>query len=327
VTSFCLGAVQSPRDALGTVLADIAARDDRLVVIDADLGRSTGLAEYERRFPDRFVQVGVAEQNALGIATGLAYAGYRPVFVSFAMFAVGLTWTQLRQAAYAGLPVTVIGTHPGLDAGPDGGTHQMCEDLALTRTIPELAVLAPADTSEVAAAVEAAYRLDRVAYVRIGRYPVPDLHAPVSLYPEGRGEVLRAEGTDCLFVAEGSGVWVSLQAAEQLAKDGIGARVLNARWIKPFDVELLRAHAAEVDLVVTVENHSALGGLGGVVAEVLTDPAAPILRPVLRLGTDDLFGESGSLEDLRIARGLTPDAIAARTVAVLRDRTSERPSH
>jgi transketolase len=310
--------VRAPRDIIGKVLADLAEEIEDLVVIDADLGRSTRLGEFERRFPARFVQVGVAEQNALGIATGLAYTGYLPVFVDFAMFAVGLGWTQLRQAAYAGVRLKVIGTHPGFDAGPDGGTHQMLEDLALARSLPGVSVLMPCDTPEVDAAIRAGLALEGVSYIRVGRYPVPDLHEAPPEYPLGRAELIRDAGRDCVLVADGSMVWPAMQAADLLESRGIHTSVVNTRWLKPFDDELIIRLGREATALVTVENHSIVGGLGGLIAEVLAQEG----RPFLRLGSNERFGESGPIADLRRKHCLDADCIAARCEAWWRERRS-----
>jgi transketolase len=257
--------------------------------------------------------MGVAEQNAVGVASGLIYAGFQPVFVTFAMFAMGLPWTQLRQAAYAGLPLTVIATHPGFDIGPDGGTHQMLEDIALARVIPEVVVLSPCDTPETEAAIRTALNLDRLTYVRVGRHPVRDVHRHVEIFPVGEAEVLREDGAKLLLIADGSMVATALRAADLLREQANPSTVLNVRTIKPLDEATLRARARKAMLTVTLENHSILGGLGGAVAEVLSEEG----HRLLRIGSEDVFGETGSTEKLRRARGLDAQSVVKKILATM----------
>ena len=289
--------LRAPREILGETLAQAAEKDPKLVVLDADLGRSTRLTPFEERYPERYLQMGVAEQNAVGVASGLVYAGFHPVFVTFTMFAIGLPWTQLRQTAYAGLPIKIIATHPGFDIGPDGGTHQMLADLALSRVIPGLVVLSPCDTPETVAAISAALESERMTYVRVGRQPVPDLHDQVKVFPIGEAEVLHdgGEEVDVLLVADGSMAWTALQSVLRLEKAGIGATVVNVRTIKPLDKKTLVELSGKAEVTVTIENHSILGGMGGAVAEVLGEQG----RTVIRLGAPDVFGETGTTDELR----------------------------
>jgi transketolase len=312
----------APREVIGSTLAELAAGDPRVVVLDADLGRSTRLTPFERRFPDRYIQLGVAEQNAIGVATGLAYAGLRPVFVTFAMFAVGLPWTQLRQAAYAGVGFTVVGTHPGLDVGPDGGTHQMLEDLALARVIPELTVLSPCDRPETVAALTAAVASGTLVYVRVGRHPVPDLHDAVDGFPFGAAEILLDAGRDCVIVTDGSMAATAVEAAAALHLQGAACCIVNIRSIKPLDVTLLRELAAHTQLMVTVENHSIIGGLGSAVAEAVAD----LPCTVVRLGMPDAFGTSGTAEALRAHFCLDATGVAASIKTALDSKTRTKPS-
>lgn len=304
--------LKAPREVIGSTLADLAETDPRLVVLDADLARSTRLDGFEARHPHRFFQMGVAEQNAIGVASGMAYGGLRPVFASMAMFSLGLPWTQLRQAAYAGLPMTIIGTHPGLDIGPDGGTHQMLEDLALARVLPEVTVLAPCDTPETQAALAWAVAHDGVTYLRIARQPVRDLHANGDGFAPGVAEVVADFGGRVLLVAEGSMVSVTADAAASLAADGIESRVVNIRSIKPLDERLLRDLGSQADLVVTIENHSVLGGLGGAVAEALGGTVRHE-----RIGVPDRFGSSASADELREQFGLDDPSLTRRIAKMI----------
>ncbi|MCW5953216.1 MAG: transketolase family protein [Propionibacteriaceae bacterium] len=307
------GSLRAPREVIGPTLVELIRAEPDVVVLDADLGLSTRLDAVEEECPENLIQLGVAEQNAVGIAAGLVYTGHRPVFVSMAMFSLGLPWTQLRQVAYAGLPVVVIGTHAGVDMGPDGGTHQFMEDLALARVMPGLATLTPCDSAQTAAAIRwAVSQREQPVYIRVGRHPVAQLHDGEIEYSPGTSEVLADHGADVLLVAEGSTAALAVAAAEVLDARGIGARVLHLASLKPLDgVGLVRA-SGDVGRVVTIENHSALGGLGSAVAEVL----APLRQAVHRIGTPDRFGFSASAEELREFFGLTPEAVAA-TVAGL----------
>ena len=307
------GALRAPREVIGPTLVELIRNDPEVVVLDADLGLSTRLDAVEQAFPENLIQLGVAEQNAMDVAAGLAYTSHRPVFVSMAMFSLGLPWTQLRQIAYAGLPVVVIGTHAGLDMGPDGGTHQFLEDLALARVIPGLVTLTPCDSPQTAAAIRWAVRQrEAPVYVRVGRHPVALLHAEEVDFAPGSSEVLRDHGGTVLLVTEGSTASLGVEAADLLLTRGLGARVLHLSSLKPLDVEGLVAASSDVTRVVSVENHSVLGGLGSAVAEVLS----PLGRAVHRIGTPDVFGSSASGWELREQFGLVPSAVADRVADI-----------
>lgn len=306
-----MNGLTAPREVIGRTLGRLADQNPRLVVLDADLGRSTRTDAFEAVHPGRWLQLGVAEQNAVSVASGLSYAGYHPVFASMAMFSLALPWTQLRQSAYAGLSMTIIGTHPGLDVGPDGGTHQMLEDIALSRMIPELTVLSPCDGPETAAAIGWSIDHPGVTYIRIARQPVRDLHEDGSGFTVGRAEIVADHGRDLVMIAEGSMVSIADDVATALLADGIEAAVVNIRSIKPLDTELVTRLAAETDCIITLENHSVLGGLGSAVAESVGGRTR-----VERLGTPDRFGSSASADELRAHFGL--DAIGIeKTVRAL----------
>lgn len=308
------GTLRAPREVIGPTLVELIREDPDVVVLDADLGLSTRLDAVEAEFPGNLIQLGVAEQNAVGIAAGLTYTGHRPVFVSMAMFSLGLPWTQLRQVAYAGLPVVVIGTHAGVDMGPDGGTHQFMEDLALARVMPGLATLTPCDSAQTAAAIRwAVTQREQPVYIRVGRHPVAQLHDDGIEYSPGTSELLMDGGADVLLVAEGSTAALAVDTAERLRERGVGARVLHLASLKPLDEAGLRQASEGVGCVVTVENHSALGGVGSAVAEVL----APLRREVHRIGTPDRFGFSATGEELRQFFGLTPEAIAETVMGLM----------
>lgn len=298
----------APREVIGETLADIGEKDLKLLVIDCDLGRSTRLVPFEKRFPERFIQLGSQEQNAIGMAIGLSYAGYHPVFVCFTMFSIGLPWTQLRMAAYSKVPFTVIGTHPGFDIGPDGGTHQMMEDLALARSIPGMDVLCPADSVETKSAMKNYIGSDRLVYIRVGRHPVPAWHKETVDFTAGKGVFWKDSGRDVVFIADGSMSFNALEAANKLEKQGLQTAMVNIRSIKPIDEDLIRKLAIESKLIVSVENHSVLGGLGGAVAEIVSEVGGRLCR----IGSLDCFGESASADQLRHKHKLDVDGILER---------------
>jgi transketolase len=298
----------APREAIGTTLVELGRIDEKIIVIDCDLARSTRITPFEKEFPDRFIQIGSAEENAVSLACGLAYAGFKPVFVSFTIFSIGLPWTQLRMAAYAGLPVVIIGTHPGYDVGPDGGTHQMFEDIALARVIPEMAVLSPCDLNETKAAIKTATQSKKICYIRVGRHPVPDFHPQGTDFHFGKSEVIIDKGADCLLIADGSMVAAAIEVASVLINSNIGTSVINIRSIKPLDQNLIHNRTKNAKLVITIENHSVYCGLGGLIAEFLSEE--PI--PHIIIGSPDKFGESGKTEELRRKYGLDKEGILKR---------------
>lgn len=304
----------APRDMIGETLVEIGENDPKLVVIDCDLGRSTRVVPFEARFPNRFIQLGSQEQNALSVATGFAYAGYHPVFVCFTMFSIGLPWTQIRMAAYSKVHFTIIGTHPGFDIGPDGGTHQMMEDLALARVVPGLEVLCPSDAPETRAAMKSSIGTDRFIYLRIGRHPVPIHFGWDVEFTAGKGEFWKDDGRDIVLIADGSMVFTALEAAEALEAKGYKTSVINIRSVKPLDEDLVRRLAVEAKLLVTVENHSVLGGLGGAVAEIVSEEGGKLLR----IGSQDCFGESASSNELRHKHQMDVEGILHRLEAPIR---------
>ena len=301
----------APREVIGETLVALGEKDPKLIVIDCDLGLSTRLVPFEERFPERFIQLGSQEQNAIGVATGLAYAGYHPVYVSFTMFSIGLPWTQIRMAAYSKVAFTIIGTHPGFDIGPDGGTHQMMEDLALARVIPGLDVLCPADSNETRDAIRKAIGSDHLVYLRIGRHPVPIRPVESVDFVAGKGEFWKDDGRDVVLIGDGSMSFNALEAANILEQQGLKTAVVNIRSLKPFDEPLIRTLAKEAKLLVTVENHSVLGGLGGAVAEIASEEGGRLCR----IGSLDCFGESASADQLRHKHQMDVEGILKRLEA------------
>lgn len=297
------------REAYGKSLVALGESND-FVVLDADLAEATKTVYFKKAFPDRFIDCGIAEGNMIGVAAGLAAAGKTVFASSFAMFAAGRAFEQIRNSvAYPHLNVKIAATHAGITVGEDGATHQCNEDIALMRTLPGMTVINPSDAVEAAAALKYALENDGPCYLRFGRYAVPVLHDPDTFtFEVGKGEVLR-EGTDVTIVATGLMVSMALEAAETLAAEGFSARVINIATIKPLDTELLAKAAQETGAVVTAEEHSVIGGLGSAVAEALSE-TCPV--PVLRVGVQDTFGRSGKVPPLLEMYGLTPATIVAK---------------
>lgn len=284
------------RDSYGNALVELGKKHENLVVLDADLAGATKTGVFKKEFPDRFFDSGIAESDMIGIAAGLAAAGMVPFASSFAMFAAGRAFEQVRNSVgYPHLNVKIGATHAGISVGEDGATHQCCEDIALMRTIPGMTVIVPSDDVEAKAAVEAAYELDGPVYLRFGRLACPVINDNAGYKFEiGKGIILK-EGTDLTIVATGLEVGFALEAAEKLAADGVNAEVINIHTIKPLDEELILASAKKTGKVVTVEEHSVIGGLGSAVCDVLSEKMP---APVKKIGVYDEFGESGPAVEL-----------------------------
>ena len=301
------------REAYGKSLAELGAQRD-FVVLDADLAEATKTVYFKKAFPDRFFDCGIAEGNMIGVAAGLAAAG-KPVFAStFAMFAAGRAFEQIRNSvAYPHLNVKIAATHAGITVGEDGATHQCLEDLALMRVIPGMTVINPSDAVEAAAALKAALDNDGPFYIRFGRNAVPVIHSEDYKFQLGRGEQL-CDGKDATVVATGMMVSLALEAAEQLKAEGISLRVINIHTIKPLDTEIITRAARETGAIVTAEEHNIIGGLGSAVAEAVAENC-PV--PVLRVGVEDSFGRSGKVAPLLQMYGLTADNIADKVRRVI----------
>ncbi len=295
------------RDSYGNALAELGRLHDDVVVLDADLAGATKTAIFKKEFPERFIDCGIAEGNMIGVAAGLATTGKVPFASSFAMFAAGRAFEQVRNSvAYPKNNVKIGATHAGISVGEDGATHQCNEDIALMRAIPGMVVLNPSDDVEARAAVFAAYEYQGPVYMRFGRLAVPVINDnPDYKFELGKGIVLR-EGKDVAIIATGLEVAESLVAAEKLAADGIDAKVINIHTIKPLDKELVIAAAKETGRVVTVEEHSVIGGLGSAVCDVLSENHP---TPVMKIGVNDVFGESGPAVELIKKYGLDSEGI------------------
>lgn len=294
------------RNYYGKALAELAA-DPRVVVMDADLAGSTKTSEFQKVCPERFVEVGIAEQNMIGIAAGLAASG-KVVFAStFGIFATGRCWEQIRLAvAYPKLNVKICATHCGITVGEDGASHQALEDMAIMRSIPNMTVLCPADAYEAFAATKALAEYDGPAYMRMGRADFPVITEEGEPFVIGKARVMR-EGTDVTLIGCGQMTALCLKAADMLEADGISAEVLNISTIKPLDSAAVVASVSKTGCCVTAEEHSIIGGLGSAVAEALADSCP---APLERVGTMDTFGESGKPAELMAKYGLTAEHIA-----------------
>ncbi len=297
------------RESYGNALAELGKKYGDLVVLDADLAGATKTSVFQKAFPDRHIDCGIAEANMMGIAAGLAAAGKVPFASTFAMFAAGRAFEQVRNSiGYPHLNVKIGATHAGISVGEDGATHQCNEDIALMRTIPGMTVVSPSDDVEARAAVEAAYLHKGPVYLRFGRLAVPVINdRPDYRFELGKGIVLR-EGKDVAIIATGLCVSASLEAAEILAAAGIEAKVINIHTIKPLDEELVVQAARETGRVVTVEEHSIIGGLGSAVCDALSEK---LPTRVKKLGIRDVFGESGPAAELLKKYRLDGESIAA----------------
>lgn len=305
------------RESYGNALAQCGDKYPNLVVLDADLAGATKTSVFQKAFPDRHIDCGIAECNMTGIAAGLATCGKVPFISSFAMFAAGRNFEQVRNAiGYPHLNVKIGATHAGITVGEDGATHQCNEDIALMRTIPGMTVIVPADDIEAKAAVEAAIQFDGPVYLRFGRAAVPVINdTPDYKFEIGKGVVVK-EGKDVTIVATGTCVSGALEAAEKLAADGIDAEVINIHTIKPIDEELVIASATKTGKVVTVEEHSTIGGLGSAVCDVLSAKAP---TKVLKIGMNDVYGESGTAAGLLEKYGLDGKGIYAGVKAFVQE--------
>jgi transketolase len=305
---------RATREAFGATLVELAGEGMDVVVVEADLSKSTTTATFEKAYPERFFNAGIAEQNMIGTASGLAVAGKVAFTGSFAVFATGRAYDQVRNTVcYSGLDVKLCPTHSGITVGPDGGSHQMLEDIALMRVLPGMRVLVPADARAAASAIRVAAETPGPFYVRLGRAAVPLVYDEDFVFELGRAYVLR-EGTDVTLAACGVMVERAIAAAEMLAAEGISAEVLDVATIKPLDVDTVVASVTKTGAVVTCEEHSIIGGLGSAIAEVLGEH---VPAPLRRVGVRDVFGTSGDPEELMVHFGLTAsDIVTAAREAV-----------
>ena len=299
------------RNAYGEALAELAEKYPQLVVLDADLSNATMTKFFAAKYPERFFDCGIAEANMTDIAAGMATCGYKPFTNTFAVFAAGRAYEQVRNSiAYPGLNVTVVGSHGGVSVGEDGATHQAIEDYALMRAIPGMLVCCPCDGNEMKLAVEALINNNGPAYLRLERPATEIITDETEGYEFqlGKGVVMK-DGTDVTIIATGINVPMAVKAAELLAAEGISARVIDMHTIKPLDEELVLKAAKETGCIVTSEEHSVIGGLGGAVCELLSEKC-PV--PVVRHGVNDEFGRSGTYSATLEYFGITPEVIAEK---------------
>jgi transketolase len=303
----------SLREAFGKALSAIADEFPKLVVLDADIAGGTGVHHFRKSHPERFVQFGIAEQNMMAAAGGMAAVGLMPVVTTFAVFCLRAIEQARLSLCYARRNAKIVASHPGLDVGPDGGSAQALEDLACFRAIPGMTVISPADATEMALATRAILQFDGPVYMRTGRSPSPHLFGDDHVFEIGKGQIIR-QGNDLTIIACGAEVARALAAADLLAADGVSARVVNMATIKPIDAELVARCSRETGAIVTAEDHNIHGGLGGAVAEAL---AATSPCPVEFVGVKDVFGASGEPEELAHHYEIAAPHIAAAAKRVL----------
>ena len=302
------------RDGYGKALAELGEKYD-FVVLDADLAAATKTGVFKKAFPNRFFDCGIAEGNMMGVAAGIASTGKTVFASSFAMFAAGRAFEQVRNIiGYPHLNVKIGATHAGITVGEDGATHQCNEDIALMRTIPGMVILNPADAVEAKACVEAAINHDGPVYLRFGRLAVPVIYEEGHKIEIGKGSVI-SEGTDVTIIATGLMVSIALEANEILKSEGISARVVNMPCIKPIDAQLIKESAEKTGVIVTCEEHNIIGGLGSAVAEVVCE-SKPV--PVVRVGVNDTYGKSGKAQDLIPVFGLDAQSVVAKVKEALK---------
>jgi len=305
------------RDAYGDALVALGKKRNDVVVLDADLSGSTKTGKFAKVFPDRFFNVGIAEQDMVGTAAGFAVAGKLPFASTFAVFATGRAWEQVRQSVcYPNLNVKIVASHAGITVGEDGGSHQSVEDIAVMRVLPNMTVIVPADGPETLQAIEAVAAYKGPCYVRVGRNKVPTLFGEDYKFKIGKAHVFN-EGKDAAIIATGLMVAEAIKARDLLKSEGIDAGVINMSTIKPLDTEAIAAAAKRCGAIVTAEEHSIIGGLGGAVAEALAE-STPV--PMVRIGVKDAFGTSGDQEGLLKHYGMSADDIASAVRAVIKKK-------
>lgn len=303
------------RKKIGDILCEFGEKDQRIYVLDSDLAKSTTSAKFRDTFPDRFVETGIAEASAMSIATGIASEGQIPFYVNFAIFVSGTAWTQLRQAAYAKANVKMIVTHPGMDNGPDGATHHANEDIALVRTLPNVKVLVPSNVKELKQAIKMAIEYDGPVYIRCARDIVPDVEFETEAQI-GKSTVVEDLGNDFALIYEGTAAAIAYEGFEALKEKGYKGKLINIFSIKPMDTDFINNIASTVKGIVTVENHSIIGGLGGAIAEVIAQK--PQHAKLAYVGVQDVFTESGRASDVKAKYGLNVNNIVEKVESVMK---------
>ena len=302
------------KDKIGEMLCEFAREDSRIYAIDSDLAKSTTTLKFEKEFPERFVEAGIAEASAMSIAAGLAAEGQIPFYVNFAIFVAGTAWTQIRQAAYANLNVKMIGTYSGMDNGKDGASHHANEDLALIRSIPNVKVLVPSNVKEMKEAIKIAIEYNGPVYIRVTRDNVPNVEFETSAQI-GKANIVEDFGNDFALIYEGTSASIAYNSFEALKQKGYNGKLINVFSVKPLDDELINRLVSEVKGIVTIENHSIIGGLGGAIAEVLAQK--PNHAPIRYVGVEDVFTESGSAAEVKEKYGLNVENIISKVESII----------
>ena len=290
-------------------------KDDRIYVIDSDLAKSTKAIEFQNKFPERFVEAGISEASAMSIAMGLASEGQIPFYVNFAIFVSGTAWTQLRQAAYANSNIKMIASYAGMDNGKDGATHHANEDLAIVRAIPNVKILVPSNKKEMKEAIEIAIEYNGPVYIRVARDVVPDVEFDGE--PEiGKSTIVRDNGNDFAIVYEGTAAGIAYKGFEALEQKGYKGKLINIFSIKPLDIDMINMISNNVKCILTIENHSIIGGLGGAISEILAQKKSH--APISFIGVNDVFTESGSATEVKEKYGLNIENIINKVEEMLK---------
>lgn len=297
------------RDKIGEFLCQFAKQDNRIYVLDSDLAKSLKTVDFAKEFPERFIETGIAEASAMSIATGLASEGQIPFYVNFAIFVAGTAWTQLRQAAYANLNVKMIGTYAGMDNGKDGASHHANEDLALVRSIPNVKVLVPSNEKEMKEAIKIAIEYKGPVYIRVARDNVPKVEFETKSQM-GKSNIVEDLGNDFALIYEGTAASIAYKGFDALKQKGYKGKLVNIFSVKPLDVNLIKTLASQVKGIVTIENHSVIGGLGGAIAEVLAQSTNH--APISYIGVEDVFTESGTATEVKEKYGLNVENIVKK---------------
>ena len=302
------------RDKIGEFLCEFAKQDNRIYVIDSDLAKSTKTLQFEKEFPNRFIETGISEASAMSIATGLASEGMIPFYVNFAIFVAGTAWTQVRQAAYANSNIKMIGTYAGMDNGKDGASHHANEDIALIRAIPNVKILVPSNVKEMKEALKIAIEYNGPVYIRIARDNVPNVEFD-EVPKISKSTIVKDEGNDFACFYEGTSATIAYKGFEALKEKGYKGKLINIFSIKPLDLELINEISEKVKCILTIENHSIIGGLGGAMSEVffLKQNHAPIRL----IGVKDVFTESGTATEVKEKYGLNIENIVEQVQSVL----------
>jgi len=307
------------RDKIGEFLCEFAQNDNRIYCLDSDLAKSLKTLQFAEEFPERFIETGIAEASAMSIAAGLASEGQIPFYVNFAIFVAGTAWTQLRQAAYANLNVKMIGSYAGMDNGKDGASHHANEDLALVRSIPNVKVLVPSNAKEMKEAIKIAIEYNGPVYIRVARDNVPNVEFDVEAQI-GKSNIVHDLGNDFALIYEGTAASIAYKGFEALKQKGYKGKLVNIFSIKPLDEESINKLATHVKAIVTIENHSVIGGLGGAISEVLAQKSNH--APISYVGVEDIFTESGSATEVKEKYGLNVENIVAKVEQTMKSNTA-----